>query len=125
MTVQPSLTICFMVFKLIWGWCYCVARDRSVPGSSNLQLTEHCDVVVIVEGLSRFQEIQFFHITLKKKKKSTSLYLLRAASQTFSLVDNSHHHSMDYYFDSGNDAIQGTVIFRPDVLAYGIISVPL
>jgi len=70
-------------------------------GSSDLQLNQHHDVAVRVDGLFGFQEIPFpgekKGIFLGKrsplfypKRQCTSLYLLRTTSWTFSWVGNSH-----------------------------------
>ena len=80
-TVQPRLAMCSMVFKLVWAWCYHVSRERLSSSlvwlwNSSLQLSQHRDVAVRVDGLSGFKLIQKNH--LFPVPKDRVLYLLRA-----------------------------------------------
>jgi len=64
-TVQARLAICFTVFKLVCGLVLlqekgcCLLWPNS--GSLSLQLSQHDDLLVGVDGLSEFQEIQKDH----------------------------------------------------------------
>ena len=64
-TVHSRLAVCSMVFKLIWSLVLsCCKKDCLIwpeSGSLSLQLGQHCDVAVRVDGLFRFQEVQKDH----------------------------------------------------------------
>lgn len=100
-TVQTRLAACFMVFKLVPGITALQEKDCLLwpdSGNSSRQLSQYCDVVVRVDVLSRFQAIQKDPLSYPKRQ-GTALYLLRAVSWTFSLMENSRHHSVDCHFD--------------------------
>ena len=64
-TVQPRLASYYMVFKMIYGLALSCCKRRVVirpdSGSLILQLSQHLEVVVGVDDLSVFQEIQKNH----------------------------------------------------------------
>ena len=68
------------------------------PVSSNLQLSKHCDVVVRVDDLSGFQEIQKDHAFPIPKD---TLLAEGCALNFFFNAEFPCHHSMDCCFDSG------------------------